>query len=345
MKKLNINKYLLSIGVSFVIAAGGASASPVVKAQLDSANILMGTMTTLRVTVDQEPNINGHFPFLRTALEKGYVGVCGDSVELRAPVKIDTLRQNNALSIRYDIPVQSFDSGYYKLPELEFVAGVDTFRSNSVALKVYPVAKVTAETPIADYANVADPENPSIFDSLPDWMVKYWWILLIVLAALGAGFWVWKRYRKEGTILPKKPDPTPYESAMAALRQLKEKKLWENGMEKEYFTDLTDILRTYLYRRFGINAMEMTSRQILAALTANKETKDKKPMIRQILDMADFVKFAKVRPLPADNIQSLDNAIAFVEQTKPLPVEEKSEGENALPQNVAKSPKKKGGKK
>ena len=347
MKKLNINKYLLAFGVALAIAGGSASAAaPVVKAQLDSANILMGKMTTLRVTVDQEPSLKGHFPFLRTALEKGYVGVCGDSVELRAPVKVDTVRQNNALSIRYDIPVQSFDSGYYKLPELEFVAGVDTFRSNSVALKVYPVAKVTADTPIADYANVADPENPSIFDSLPDWMVKYWWILLIVLAAAGVGFWLWRRYSKEGTILPKKPEPTPYESAIAALRELKEKKLWENGMEKEYFTELTDILRTYLYRRFGINAMEMTSRQILAALTANKETKDKKPMIRQILDMADFVKFAKVRPLPADNIQSLDNAITFVEQTKPLPVEEKADEENAPAKSATqKTTKKKGGKK
>lgn len=343
MKKLNIHRHILAFGLSFALAVGSASAAaPVVKAQLDSANILMGTMTTLRVTVEQEPSLKGHFPFLKTALEKGYVGVCGDSVELRAPMKVDTLRQNNSLSIRYDIPVQSFDSGYYKLPQLEFVAGVDTFRSNSVALKVYPVPNVTADTPIADYANVADPENPSIFDSLPDWMVKYWWILLIVLAAAVAGFWLWKRYRKEGTILPKKPEPTPYESAITALRGLKEKKLWENGMEKEYFTELTDILRTYLYRRFGINAMEMTSRQILAALTANKETKEKKPMIRQILDMADFVKFAKVRPLPADNIQSLDNAIAFVEQTKPLPVEEKAENAST---DADKATKRKGGEK
>ena len=92
------------------------------------------------------------------------------------------------------------------------------------------------------------------------------------------------------------------------------------------FTELTDILRTYLYRRFGINAMEMTSRQILAAISADKETKDKKPLVRQILDMADFVKFAKVRPLPADNIQSYENAVKFVEDTKPVPVEEAKEG-------------------
>ena len=65
--------------------------------------------------------------------------------------------------------------------------------------------------------------------------------------------------------------------------------------------------------------MEMTSRQILGSLKNNKETKDKREYIRQIVNMADFVKFAKVRPLPEDNIASYDNAVKFVEETKPLP--------------------------
>ena len=65
--------------------------------------------------------------------------------------------------------------------------------------------------------------------------------------------------------------------------------------------------------------MEMTSRQILGALKNNKETRDKRDYIRQILNMADFVKFAKVRPLPDDNIASFENALKFVEETKPLP--------------------------
>ncbi|MDE6682849.1 MAG: cell wall anchor protein [Muribaculaceae bacterium] len=327
-------KYIF-ITILACLLSGVASASPVIKAKLDSATVVMGSITSLHLTVEQDPGVKGHFPLFKIAYEKGYAGLCGDSVELRAPMKIDTIKNNNSLTIKYDVPVQSFDSGFYKLPELEFVAGVDTFRSNNVALKVLPVANVTAETPIADYANVADPENPSIFDSLPDWLINYWWIFVIVIGIVIASIWLWKRYRDTGRILPKKPEPTPYEVAIAGLRGLKEKKLWENGMEKEYFTELTDILRIYLYRRFGINAMEMTSRQILAALSSNKETKDKKPMIRQILDMADFVKFAKVRPLPADNIKSLENAMTFVEQTKPLPPEEKNGEDDAKKGNGA----------
>ena len=134
-----------------------------------------------------------------------------------------------------------------------------------------------------------------------------------------------RRYKKVGHILPQKPVPTPYEEAMTALRQLKAKGLWEQGLEKEYYTELTEILRHYLYRRFGINALEMTSRQILHCLSGNPETKDKRAYFRKILDMADFVKFAKVRPLPDDNVASYDNAVRFVEETKPVPVPEKEE--------------------
>ncbi len=321
-----LKKYFLVFSLVLSVATGARAVS-VVKARLDSATLLMGKVTTLRLSVEQDQGTTGHFPIFKNIMEKGYVGVCGDSVEFRAPVKVDTVVTGKRLNIEYEIPVQSFDSGMYKLPMIEFVTGVDTARSNSLELKVYPVPNVTAETPIADYANVAEPENKSIFDSLPDWMVHYWWVLLIILVILTAAWAAWKKYRKDGHILPKKPEPTPYEEASSALKLLKEKKLWENGMEKEYFTELTDILRRYLYRRFGINAMEMTSRQILASLSGNKDTKEQRPMIRQILNMADFVKFAKVRPLPADNIASYDNAVKFVEETRPVEIAE-DKGDN-----------------
>lgn len=315
---------VLLVSLLVIISALSGMSANKITARLDSAGILMGRTTTLRLEVSQPASVRGYLPLFRTPNEKGWVGVCGDSVEYRYPHQIDTVREDNRLKIDYAITVQSFDSGTYRLPEVAFVDGVDTVWSNSLQLTVRPVVDVTAETPIADYANVADPENPSIFDALPDWMIRYWWILIIIAALAALGIYLWRRYRTTGSILPKKPEPTPNEVAEAALKSLKEKKLWEQGLEKDYYTDLTDILRKYLYGRFGINAMEMTSRQILGALSANKELKDKRQMIRQILDMADFVKFAKVRPLPADNVTAFDNAYKFVMDTRPVITEAES---------------------
>lgn len=322
------------------------SAAPMhISAELDSAVLLMGHQTLLRLTVNQEKGLKGNFPLFSQIKENGIIGVCGDSVEFRAPIKIDTVEKDGRLKIDYQVPVQSFDSGFYKLPEIAFAIGKDTVRSNSLALKVVPVV-VDAETPIDDYANVSDPEKSSIFDAVPDWMIDYWWIVLLLILAIVAFIYAWLKYKKDGTLLAKKPQPTPYEIAVSALQELKGKKLWENGMEKEYYTDLIDIIRKYMFGRFGINAMEMTSRQILGAMKNNKELRDKRDYIRQILNMADFVKFAKVRPLPDDNIASFENARKFVEETKPVPVEE-SEDSPESPKGNKKDVKKsqKGGKK
>lgn len=344
----NVIKYFCTLILALVSVAVPASAAPVVKAKLDSTVLLMGRTTTLTLSVDVEKNRKGGFPIFKSMPESGVVSLCGDSVEVRFPTQIDTVDAGNSLNITYKVPVQSFDSGYYRLPEFVYVAGNDTARSNRVALKVVPVV-ASKDTPINDYASVSDPEDSSIFDYLPDWLYDFWWLVLIILLALALGIYMLLRYKKTGAILPRKPEPTPYEAAISALHELKAKRLWEQGLEKEYFTELTEILRIYLYGRFGINAMEMTSRQILACLSRNSELKDKRTYFRKILDMADFVKFAKVRPLPEDNIESYDNALRFVEETKPVTVEEEEskDGKNPGGQKASKTSKsrKKGGAK
>ena len=315
---MRINKIVLVLAVIFSCLTSVEASQMSVKAKLDSTILMMGKITNMEIIVDQDKGAKGEFPIFSKLKENGIVGVCGDSVELRAPVKSDTAEQNGRLKIHYVVPVQSFDSGFYKLPEIEFVVGRDTARSNSLALKVVSVL-VDANTPIDDYANVSDPEDQSIFDNVPNWVLDYWWLILLILALIAGGIYAWKKYQKDGQLIGKKYIPTPYEVAEKALKELKAKKLWEQGMEKEYFTELTDILRNYLFGRFGINAMEMTSRQIINSLKNNEETVDKRGYIRQVLNMADFVKFAKVRPLPADNVASFENVVKFVEETKPAP--------------------------
>ena len=109
----------------------------------------------------------------------------------------------------------------------------------------------------------------------------------------------------------------PYDLALQRLNNLKSQKLCENGQEREYYTIITEILREYLAGRFEIYAMEMTSTQILDSLNKNDETRISKKHMHLILEMADFVKFAKVRPLPDDNIKTYHAALQFIEETKP----------------------------
>lgn len=296
-----------------------ASSAVKLDVKLDSVHLVMGRTTTLHLDVTKPGDVKGNLTLFNEINQHGLIPVCGDSVEFRNPRAVDTIVSGDNVTIKYEITVQAFDSGYYRLPELLYVSGNDTSRSKQLSLKVVPV-QAKADDQINDYASVADPENKSIFDYLPDWVVDFWWVLLIALIAAATAIYLWRRYRKEGHILPRKPEPTPFEKAMTSLRHLKESKLWEQGLEKEYYTDLTEILRVYLQGRFGINAMEMTSREILGAFAGNERLKQYRADMRKLLDMADFVKFAKVRPLPEDNIRSFESVLNFVQTTKPEPV-------------------------
>lgn len=338
MKSLRLLTVLASIIICFC-----ASASIEVGARLDSTSLLMGRMTTLHLTVEEKKGSGGRFEIFSKPSPDGIYRVCNDSVELHAPVKADTVDAGNGrIKIDFNVPVQVFDSGAYQLPRFLYLSDGDTASTKSVRLECVPVKGVTADTPIEDYLSVEKPENSSLLDSLPDWLYYYWWLILLAIIVAITAFLLYRKYRKEGHIIPRKPEPTPYEQAMRNLINLKERKLWERGMEKEYFTDLTEILRIYLDRRFGINALEMTSRQIMQTLADNDRVKDKRAYVRQILDIADFVKFAKIRPLPADNIAAYDNAVKFVEETKPDEAElnaireaEEAAGENSENGNTA----------
>lgn len=314
----------------FMLMHVSASASNVtVKAKLDSVQLLMGNISMLNVEVVADKGVKGEFPILKNKNELGVVSLLNDSVELRGISSSDTIDLGSGrVQMNFKIPVQSFDSGMYRLPPIQYVVANDTFSSNQVALKVLPV-KVADDAEIEGYMPVAEPLNPSIFDHVPDFVIDYWWLILLILLLIAIVVYVILMKKKNRPILGRKERVlTPYEIAVNSMSRLRQQKLWEQGMEKEYFTVLTEILRKYLEGRFGVNAMEMTSREIIQTLAQNPETKDKREYVRQILDVADFVKFAKMRPLTSDSIQSFENAMRFIEETKPVIVVEETESDD-----------------
>lgn len=316
-------------------------------ASLDSASIMMGRVDTLRLIVQRDADTQGAFPLFHKVVLGGIVTLLGDTIELGAP-RMDTLkREGRRITERLIVPVQVFDSGTYRLPPFVYVTASDSVVSNQVELTVMPV-KVGENDAIADFKDVSEPSDKSFWDWMPDWLYELWWIWILIILAIIASIYFGRKYRKTGKFitLPEKPQPKPWTVALERLEKLKSKNLWENGMEKEYFTELTDILRDYLYKRFGINAMEMTSNQIMRTLADQTDVKEKRTYVRKILAMADFVKFAKVRPLPADNVEAYDNAVNFVKETEIVEVPE-ADADNSSDKGKDKNemPIKKGGEK
>jgi hypothetical protein len=108
----------------------------------------------------------------------------------------------------------------------------------------------------------------------------------------------------------------PHEVALEALKVLEEKQLWQDGHFKRYYTELTDILRTYMDGRFKVSTLEKTSDEILRTMRLTDGiTNSSLQNLRQVLELADLVKFARFKPLPDENQLSLMNAKMFVSQT------------------------------
>ena len=306
---------LLLVVWGFVTAAQN-NPGTAVRASLDSAYLLMGRVTPLHVTV------------VTASPGKGEIVVPQDSLTAFVEVHyttdpVVTDLGNGRVQIDRDVVIQSFDSGNYLIPAIKYIDGKDTFLSNTLALKVIPVNVDTLAT-IHDFAPVMT-ITPHFWDFLPDWIVDYlwWWIgaMIFVVACVAiAVYMLWRRSHAKPVIPKPRPRPVnPYAVAMRQLRQLRDEELWEKGQDKEFYTRLTDILRDYIDTRFHINAREMTSEQILSALRHNEATRLSEAYMRRILEIADYVKFARMKPFSDDNRQAFNGAMQFVEDTKPVP--------------------------
>ncbi|MDR3126888.1 MAG: hypothetical protein LBU08_00165 [Tannerellaceae bacterium] len=233
---------------------------------------------------------------------------------------------NGRVTMRQELVITSFDSSLYLLPPIMAVDLTDTVLSNQEALKVSTVPDVDVE----------HPEN--FFDIKKTWIPPFVWkdylgYLLWFLLALALGGAVWyalKRWRQHKSLLPQQdlPDIPPHERAFNALTQIKQQKLWQQGMHKEYHTLVTDTLREYISERFRMEAMEMTSGEILDGMRGQHDAVSVYHNLEQILTLADFVKFAKKLPLPDENDLAMVNAFLFVEQTKPAEIVDKVQTED-----------------
>ncbi len=288
-----------------------------VEAKIDSLQILIGEQAKVELQVAIDANQRVVFPVYPDTLVKG--------VEVLDVSKPDTQFLNNKqrLLISQEYTITSFDSALYYLPPMMVDVDNKQYASNALALKVYSIP--------------VDTLNPEAFFGQktvmnPDFVWGDWW-LTIVFAFLVIPFililiYLITRIRDNKPIIRKvkvEPKLPPHQAAMLEIDRIKNEKIWQKGDPKVYYTQLTDVIRTYIRDRFDFNAMEMTSSEIIDHLL-NENDKDALKDLKELFETADLVKFAKHNPLMNENDANLVNAIEFVDETK-IP-----EDENIKPQ-------------
>lgn len=292
-----------------------------IKAELDSAAILIGDQVKLNLEIEFPEEIDVFFPVPSDTLS--------EHVEIIERSLLDTVQlENNRLSVKQEYLVTSFDTGHHVIPPFEFIFSYnefkDTAQSNPTVLHVFTLPKIDSlMNALQGPIDIKPPyEAPLSFKEVAPWILG----TLLLAGLLFLIIYAIKRRRNNQPIFsfPQKPKEPAHIIALRRLDEIKEEKIWQQGKTKEFYSQVTDTLREYIEDRFRINALEQTSDETIAAFKANEKLLDTTTFgnLQRILKNADLVKFAKYEPLPDENNLALIDAFFFVNQTK---IEEKTE--------------------
>ncbi|MDD7528852.1 MAG: hypothetical protein PUK04_05255 [Bacteroidales bacterium] len=302
-------KRFLVIAITCVLTSSLLQAQPTtVSATMDSTILLVGEQTRLTFTVAQMRGRQVCAPVFPDTIVSG--------LEIVERLPLDTqLADDGLLLVSQSYVLTSFDSALYFIDAQPFVDGADTLYSNPLSLKVVSIPVDTAQHAIADIKPVYAPP----FDWPLFWLIVLITLGVVVLAVIG--FFVYRYVKRHAAPSAEGAEPQDlrpaHEIALERLDVIKAEKLWQQNRAKEYHTQLTDVVRDYIARRFGICAVEQTSAEILAGI--QPELSGQKTVyadLKTLLTTSDLVKFAKYKPLVSEDEKSLALAYQFVEATK-----------------------------
>ncbi|KGL62532.1 hypothetical protein PHEL85_2326 [Polaribacter sp. Hel1_85] len=308
---LSFGKRVREIGFLFLFVSSLAFAqqTPMVKAEIDTTNIRIGEQFNLKISVDETQNV-----ILPKLQLKG--------LEIVDSTKTDTVKKS--LIRKYILT--GFDSGAFYIPQQQIFVKNQAFLTDSLLVNVATIAIDT--TKVKKFPIKSIKSEPLTFD---DFKI-YIYILLAALAIIG--FWIYWfviRKRKEEEEEPTYRALPPFEEAIFRLNELDEKLLWQNNKVKEYYSELTEIVRGYIERELHVPALEKTTDEVLDMLKdfKNAETiqtsEDTIKKLKDLLQEADLVKFAKSKPLALEIEEDRKDAQDIVSNLKPKPIIEEND--------------------
>lgn len=305
--------WLLLLSVPY--AAKGAP--PEIHASLSADTILIGDRFTMEIVISKDMMQAVSLPTFDT-------DATGRGIEILTESALDTIRQSGRKQVlrkRYELT--SFYEGAYDLGHYPVLYADKNITDTLYSPESLPIVVNTLPVD-TDNGTIRDIKSPKKAPVLVSEFAGY-----LVTAAVAAVFiaalvllsirMISRRRRTTGNGSVPKPSVPPHVRAIQELETLHNRKLWQSGKTKSYYTGLTDILRTYLSDRYGLNAREMTSEEIMQATAPlhlpEKGSKD----LRAILVTADLVKFARQVPKEETNESLYYAAYYFVEDTKETP--------------------------
>ena len=306
--------------ISFLLISVADAQNIVVTASLDTNKILIGDQVKLRLKAQAPTGTMIKFPRIADTIREHI------DVVKQLPIDTSFSPDKQRYELTKTIVITSFDSGYYAIPPFDFYTNDDTVHPLTTSALLIGVQTLAVDTTKA-FRDIKPPlDAPFTWQEAIPYVVG-----AIALAAILFGIWYYLKKRKKTIPIMAKPKVIvpPHIEALELLQQLRDEKLWQNGFEKEYHIRISDIIRNYIERRFGVTALEQTTDEIMRhTRTIDLIDEPLRNRLRQLLSLSDMVKFAKELPLPNENEQSMDNAIFFVNSTVKIEIIQPDTNEN-----------------
>lgn len=280
-----------------------------VEQRMDSLQLLIGQQTILHLKVTARKGARIVLPSFKPQDQ------IVPGVEVVEQSKGDTMQMgDDRIQVSRDYTLTSFDEKVFVVPALDVKIDGKSYHGNPLALKVLTVPVDTVH-PNQFYPAKGVQDNPFEWS---EWSFAFWLSLLMIIIC-GAMIYLRNRLKKNKPIIARIRIVKRVPAHEKALREINDIKHHHTSAsqetQKEYYTQLTNTLRAYIVSRFGFNAMEMTSGEIIEHLRSSGDQKmiDE---LRMLFSTADLVKFAKYEIPMNENDANLVNAINFIDRTK-----------------------------
>ena len=326
---------MLMLSFGFFLSARVSAQRIQARATIDSVNYLIGDQLKVHLELDQPEGIKINFPEIGDSLSS--------TIEVleRSPLDTFHLDKSEQIKIIQNLTITSFDTGKQVIPPFYFSLKnngmMDTIESLPVDFFVKSMKIDTTKGPVDIKLPYKAPVN--LKEASP-------YILGIILIASLIFFIFYyinrKKHKRSLFGKPLKEIEPPHIVALRSLDQIRNEKLWQQNQIKKYYSKVTETLRIYIQNEFHIKTLECTTDEILSEFRNHKDLIPDKLYneLKDILNTADLVKFAKYKPAADDNEQTLQKAYVFVETTKPkiketekTGTDKKKEDDNSVKKN------------
>lgn len=281
----------------------------VVRVLPDTNTLLIGDQIKINIQATLSNKVIIKLPNISDSIDK--------KIEIISQSKIDTLAQkdNSTLTINQSYLITSFDTGIYTIPALPFYYSSDKGKSfDTIFSEPFEIRinTLSIDTTLSIKDIKAPLDAPFGIDELLPYFIGALALVIIIFLSI----YLYRKYKKakannEPVFKSKIP---PHIKALEALEKLRQKRLWQQDKTKAYYSELSDILRTYFEEEMNFNAMEMTSEEIIDFLS-KKINSVMLSKLKQVLTTSDLVKFAKHNPLPDENELLFNYVIDIVKTT------------------------------